>query len=79
MSEYRHGSHTCFSIHLHLGWITKYRKPVLVGDVGLRVRDLIREICRNENVEIIKGHCVEGSCAPVCLDDQDFRVEGEEA
>lgn len=43
-------------IHLHLVWITKYRKAVLQGDVAFRVRDLIREICRGENVEIIKGH-----------------------
>ena len=56
MSEYRHGSHSVFAIHLHLVWITKYRKPVLVGDVAFQVRELIREICRSESVEIIKGH-----------------------
>ena len=43
-------------IHLHLVWITKYRKPVLRQDVAHRVRDLIREVCRKEQVEIIKGH-----------------------
>ena len=56
MSDYRHGSHTVFSIHLHLVWITKYRKGVLTGSVALRVRDMIREICQHENVDIIKGH-----------------------
>ena len=56
MDEYRHGPHTVFSIHLHLVWITKYRKPVLSGEVGLRVRDLIREICGQQEVQIIKGH-----------------------
>ena len=53
---YRHGSHTIFSIHLHLVWITKYRKKVLVDSVALRVRDMIREICQGEGVDIIKGH-----------------------
>lgn len=53
---YRHGAHTVFEIHLHLVWTTKYRKPVLVGEVGLRVRDLIRRICRDNDVEIMKGH-----------------------
>ena len=53
---YRHGSHTVFSIHLHLVWITKYRKKVLVDSVALRVRDMIREICQAEEVDIIKGH-----------------------
>jgi len=43
-------------MHLHLGWVTKYWKPVLAGDVGLRVRELIREICGQQDVQIIKGH-----------------------
>jgi putative transposase len=56
MDDYRHGAHSVFSIHLHLVWITKYRKPVLVGDIALTTRDLLREICRANAVEIIKGH-----------------------
>jgi len=56
MNDYRHGAHTIFKIHLHLVWITKYRKKILEGDVAIRVRDVIREICRSENIEIIKGH-----------------------
>lgn len=56
MSEYRHGSHTKFMIHLHLVWITKYRKKVLHGEVSYRVREIICEICTRENVDIIKGH-----------------------
>ena len=43
-------------IHLHMVWITKYRKKVLQGEVAHRVRDIIREICARENVDIIKGH-----------------------
>ena len=53
---YRHGSHTVFEIHLHLVWVTKYRKPVLRGEVGVRVRELVRQVCRAEEVEILKGH-----------------------
>ena len=37
-------------------WITKYRKPVMRGDIAVRVRDLIREISRSLDVEILKGH-----------------------
>jgi putative transposase len=37
-------------------WITKYRKPVMRGDIAVRVRDLIREISRSMDVEILKGH-----------------------
>ena len=56
MEIYRHGSHSVFSIQLHLVWITKYRKPVLVGDIAYKTRELLREICKSESVEIIKGH-----------------------
>ena len=53
---YRHGAHTVFEIHLHLVWTTKYRKPVMSGEVGLRVREVIRQVCRAEEVDILKGH-----------------------
>ena len=53
---YRHGSHTVFEIHLHIVWVTKYRKPILKGEVGVRTRELIRQVCRDEEVEILKGH-----------------------
>jgi putative transposase len=56
MKEYRHGAHTVFEIHLHLVWVTKYRRPALTGEVALRVRDLIREICGQHDVTILKGH-----------------------
>jgi len=36
-------------------WIPKYRKPVLTGDVALRVRDLVRQIAAEHELEIISG------------------------
>ena len=56
MKEYRHGAHTVFEIHLHVVWTTKYRRPALTGEVATRVRDLIREICGQHEVRIMKGH-----------------------
>ena len=56
MEHYRRSSQTVYDIKYHLVWITKYRKPVLRGPVAERVRDLIREICRARDVEILKGH-----------------------
>ena len=56
MKEYRHGAHTVFEIHLHVVWTTKYRRPALTGEVATRVRDLIREICGQHEVTIMKGH-----------------------
>lgn len=33
----------------------KYRKPVLRGEVGAQVRELVREICRSLDMDIIAG------------------------
>ncbi len=56
MAKYRKGPHTVSTLHYHFVFTTKYRKPVLRGEIAVRVRDLIREICRSEDVEILKGH-----------------------
>ena len=56
MQNYRKGSHTVYDLKYHIVWITKYRKPVMSGDIAVRVRDLIREISRSMDVEIVKGH-----------------------
>jgi len=56
MVDYRTGSHTVFDIKYHLVWVTKYRYSILVGDIGHRVRDLIRQICMTRDMTIIKGH-----------------------
>lgn len=36
MKDYRRGAHTTFEIHLYLVWVTRYRKPVMTGEVGTR-------------------------------------------
>ena len=56
MENYRTSSHTVYDIKYHIVWITKFRKPILMGIVGERVRELIREICRQHDVDIIKVH-----------------------
>ena len=56
MQHYRKTSHTTYDCKYHIVWITKYRKPVLGGEVGKRVRELIRGICKQHEVEIFSGH-----------------------
>lgn len=56
MQLYRNTSHTVFDLKYHLVWTTKYRKPVLTGKIAARTRDLIREICAQHSIQIIKGH-----------------------
>ena len=53
--KYRSGSHTKYNIEYHFVWVTKYRYQVLKGDVGFRVRDLVRQTCEHLELEILKG------------------------
>ena len=56
MDNYRKGAHTVYDIQYHLVWVTKYRYHVLEGEIAVRARDLIRQICMNRDVHILKGH-----------------------
>ena len=56
MQNYRKTSHSTYDCKYHIVWITKYRKRVLSGFVAERVRELLRGICKEHEVEIIKGH-----------------------
>lgn len=53
--EYRTGPHTRYKIEYHFVWITKYRYHMLQGEVGSRVRELVRQICAQHSIEILRG------------------------
>lgn len=53
--KFRKASHTVYSLHVHLVWITKYRYSVLDKEIGTRVRDLIRQECASMDIQIISG------------------------
>ena len=55
MRHYRLGAHTKTDLKVHLVWVPKYRKQVLTGEVSVRVRDLIRQIASEHELEIISG------------------------
>ena len=52
---YSKGCHTVFYHRYHVVWATKYRYQVLVGDLRLRVRQIIRQACDELDVQIVKG------------------------
>ena len=54
MKENRHSSHTVSRLTVHLVWVTKYRYHVLEGEIKVRCRDLLRQICDSEDVRILK-------------------------
>lgn len=55
MKEQRRSSHTVSILMVHIVWVTKYRYPVLQGDIQQRCRELIIQICDSEDVRISSG------------------------
>jgi putative transposase len=55
MKEDRRSGHTITNLMVHLVWVTKYRYPVLKGDIQSRCREIIIQICDAEDVQILKG------------------------
>jgi putative transposase len=55
MNEQRRSGHTISRLTVHLVWITKYRYPVLRGDIQIRCRELVMQVCDAEDVQILKG------------------------
>jgi putative transposase len=54
--SYRKTSHAVYDLKYHVVWITKYRKRVLRGEIGVRLRELVRQTCESVEVYIVSGH-----------------------
>jgi putative transposase len=55
MRLYKLGSHTKTDLKVHLIWIPKYRKRVFIGQVAVRLRDVLRQIALEHEITIITG------------------------
>ena len=53
--RYDTGKHTVYYHRFHIVWITKYRYQVLRGALRERVRGIIRQVCEELGVTIVKG------------------------
>jgi putative transposase len=54
-AEYNKTSHAVYDIKYHIIWVTKYRYKVISGEIGKRLRDLIRQGCEARNITIVQG------------------------
>ena len=54
--SYRKTSHSVYDLKYHVVWITKYRKPVLGGEIAVRLRALVRQSSATLDVYILSGH-----------------------
>ena len=54
--RYATGGHTVYDIKYHYVWKTKYGYGVLKGDVALRTRQILREVCAENGLVIVSGN-----------------------
>ena len=55
MVEYLKNAHSVWDVKFHIIWVTKYRYKVLRGEVAVRARDILRQICQGREVVIVQG------------------------
>ena len=55
MKENRYSGHSVTRLTAHVVWVTKYRFEVLTGDIKVRCRDLLAQVCDAEDVRVLKG------------------------
>lgn len=52
--EYKSNNNVVYSCKYHVVFCPKYRRPVLIDGVDVRLKELIEETCERLNVEIIE-------------------------
>ena len=55
MDFQRVNGHTVSRLTVHIVWSTKYRYKVLDGDIKVRCRMILMQICDAEGLQILKG------------------------
>ena len=55
MKKNRRNGHTITRLTCHIVWVTKYRYPVLKGEIQKRCRELLMQINDAEDVQILSG------------------------
>ena len=54
-NKQRYNGHTVSRLTVHIVWVTKFRFKVLEGDIKVRCRTLIKQICDSEDISILSG------------------------
>lgn len=54
MNKYKSNNNIVFSCKYHIVWCPKYRRKVFIGDVEIRLKEIIKQIAQELNVEIIE-------------------------
>lgn len=54
MDKFKSNNNIVFSSKYHVVWCPKYRRSVIVGDIELRLKQIVRDVCGELGAEIIE-------------------------
>lgn len=58
MPEWQSLSHVKWECKYHVVFVPKYRKKVLFGRIRGEIGKIVRQLCRQKEVELIEGHAM---------------------
>jgi putative transposase len=53
-SDIRHGRHCVFALHVHLVFVTKYRRKVFDGDAIERLKIMLEKVCADFAAQLVE-------------------------
>ena len=56
MKQFKRLAHAVWQCKYHVVWCPKYRYRILRGEIGLSVRDIIRQLCEWKKINILEGN-----------------------
>ncbi len=56
MKQFKRLAHAVWQCKYHVVWCPKYRYRILRGEIGLTVRDIIRQLCEWKKINILEGN-----------------------
>jgi putative transposase len=54
VNDIRHGRHCVFALHVHLVFVTKYRRRVFDGDALQRLQAIFEKVCRDFQAQLVE-------------------------
>ncbi len=72
--RYKSNRNIVYSCKYHIVWCPKYRRKVLVGDIAVRLKEIIRQVAKEMQVEIIEMEVVEDHIHLLCEIDPQLGV-----
>lgn len=74
LTGYRHNSNITYSCKYHVVWCPKYRRPVLVDGIDTRLKEILRGVADETNVEIIELEVMLDHVHVLCEVDPQFGI-----